>query len=161
MLIKDRDADGAGAKDKLIWKWIKGPAAMQTDFGDPTAATNYTLCIYHEVFQTVVSQAFIPGGDLCGALQCWKALGSKGYSRSDTAAGTAGISKVLLKGGPASKIIVKGKDGNLDLRPSSLPLGGTVTVQLSNSSNGTCWQSSVDTATAKKNSEEIFKAKTP
>jgi CSLREA domain-containing protein len=161
LLIKDRHADGAGPKDKLTWKWLKGPAAVQADFGDPTATTNYTLCLYHAFAQSVVLQAFIPASGTCGSLPCWKAIGSKGYSRTDPAASSFGVSKVLLKGGPSSKIIVKGKESSLDLDPGTLPLADNVTVQLSNSANGNCWQSTFATAAAKKNTPEMFKAKTP
>jgi CSLREA domain-containing protein len=159
LLIKDNGADGASAKDKLIWKFIKGPAAAQSDFGDPTATTNYTLCIYAGT--AALSQAFIPGGDICASLPCWKAISTKGYSRTDAAGGAAGVTKALLKGGPKSKIIIKGKGGNLDLTPETLPLAGTITVQLSNNSNSRCWQSTLAAATAKKNSEEMLKVKSP
>ncbi len=158
LLIKDKGADGASAKDKLIWKFIKGPAAVQSDFGNPTATTNYTLCVYAG---STALQAFIPGGDTCASLPCWKAVSDKGYSRTDAAGGAAGITKALLKGGPKSKLIFKGKGSNLDISADTLPLAGTVTVQLSNSTNNRCWQSTLDAATAKKNTEEMFKAKSP
>src|SRR4029079_11604700 len=37
LMIKDKDADGAGPGDRLTWKWLAGPAIDQADFGDPTA----------------------------------------------------------------------------------------------------------------------------
>jgi hypothetical protein len=47
--------DGAGkagvlvTNEELIWKWLKGTATTQSDFGDPfTGITSYTLCIYDD-----------------------------------------------------------------------------------------------------------------
>jgi CSLREA domain-containing protein len=163
LLIKDRAADGAGGGDKLIWKWLKGPATAQQDFGDPTETADYRLCIYTGT--TAALQATIPADGRCGVVPLWKTLGTKGYKRSDTTAGTSGISKILLKGSEiaSSKIIVKGKDGGLDLEATTLPLDGDagITVQLSNSDNPNCWQSTYAPASVTTNSESVFKAKVP
>lgn len=163
LLIKDRGADGAGAGDKLIWKWLKGPATAQADFGDPTTTAEYTLCIYAGT--TAAIRADIPAGGTCGSGPCWKPIGDKGYKRTDPLASSAGIKKVLLKGGATAKakILVKGKDGGLDLDPATLPLDDDagLTVQLSNSDNANCWQATYAPASVKANSESVFKAKTP
>jgi hypothetical protein len=59
--------------------------------------------------------------------------------------------------------LVKGKDGGLDLDASTLPFdsASTVTVQLSNSDNANCWQSTFAPASVKTNPDRQFKAKTP
>ena len=41
--IKDRADD---SKDQLKWKWTKGAATTQPDFGDPLGTTTYALCVY-------------------------------------------------------------------------------------------------------------------
>jgi CSLREA domain-containing protein len=162
LLIKDRDADGAGAKDKLTWKWLKGPAAVQADFGNPTTTAEYTLCIYTGAPQAATIEAFVPAGGTCGSAACWKALGTKGYRRSDPAAGAGGVAKIILKGGTSAKITAKGKGANLDIDAGTLPLSaGDVLVQLSNSDNTNCWQSALPMGSVKANSETLFKAKTP
>lgn len=42
LLIKQK----GGTKDKLVWKWLKGQATSQAEFGDPLTSTDYALCIY-------------------------------------------------------------------------------------------------------------------
>jgi hypothetical protein len=163
LLIKDRDADGAGAKDKLTWKWLKGPAAEQSAFGDPTTAASYWMCLYTGTAQALAVEALMPANGTCGAAPCWQAIGDKGYRRSDPGY-TLGIGKVILKGGAASsKIIVKGQDGNLDLGPATLPLDASadVLVQLSNSQNANCWQSAFPPGAVDRNEETVFKARAP
>jgi hypothetical protein len=162
--IKDKNEDGAGAKDKLIWKWIKGPATAQSAFGNPTSTAGYTLCIYAGSPAGVVIDAQVAAGGVCGGKPCWKAISTKGYKFKDKLAAQDGIAKILLKGstGPKSKIIFKGKDGGLDLTASTLPLSeaGPVSVRVHNSENGNCW--GADFATPfKKNTDALFKGKTP
>ena len=163
LLIKDHNGDGAGEKDKLVWKWLDGPSAVQADFGDPTLATEYTLCVYSGTPQAATVEAFVPASGTCGSEPCWKPLGTRGYRRSDPAAGPPGLSKMILKGSSASaKIVVKGKGSNLDLDAATLPLGASdVIVQLSNSDNANCWQSTFAPAAVKSDSDTLFKAKTP
>ncbi len=163
LLIKDRDGDGATAKDKLIWKFLKGPAEMQSDFGDPLTTADYTLCIYAGASPSLALQARAPAGGTCGAAPCWKAVVDKGYQRSDIAAAQNGLAKIILKGGSASKVIIKGKGSALDLDAGTLPLdaGGDVIVQLGNDDNSNCWESSFPSASIGTNTDSGFKAKTP
>jgi hypothetical protein len=159
LLLKDKNEDGAGPKDKLVWKWLKGPATMQADFGDPTITADYDFCIYAGTSQALVFEANVPAGPP------WEAISDKGYKYKDATAAVDGIKNILLKGGGAgkSKALVKGKDGGLDLDASTLPFDGAanVTVQLSNTDNGNCWQSTFPPASVKKNTGGQFKAKTP
>lgn len=71
----------------------------------------------------------------------------------------------MLKGGAAgnAKIILKGKDGNLDLSASTLRLdtGADVIVQVSNSENTNCWQGTFPPASVTKDTEGAFEATTP
>jgi hypothetical protein len=165
LLIKDANADGASADDRLTWKWIKGPLTTQGDFGEPTVTADYHLCIYSGGAPTLTIQAILPAAGTCGDQPCWKTAGTKGYKRKDSAATIDGISLVVLKGGPAgkSKIVVKGKDGNLFLSPPTLPFPNLndVVVQLSNTDNTNCWESTFSPASFKKNTDWDFKAKAP
>ena len=164
LLIQDRDADGAGPKDKLLWKWLKGPLAAQSAFGDPTASADYVLCVYAEAAQALAMQAFAPPAGTCGAAPCWKALGTKGYRRVDPDAGADGLSRIILKaGGTSTKVIVKGTGTHLDLSPGSLPLDSTaaVIVQLGDSDNGNCWESLFPPGSVQTNSDTEFRAKEP
>ncbi len=131
---------GDPSATKLIWKWLKGSIASQSAFGDPTAGTGYTLCVYDGA--ALVESHSITGAGDCDDSPCWKPVGDKGYKYKNPAGNDAGITKVLLKSGPGkSKILVKGKGTNLVV-PSSDPIyaqSPDVSVQLV-SSGGGCWQ---------------------
>lgn len=127
-------------KDKLKWKWGKGNATTQAEFGNPTASADYELCIFGETSgePTLLVGAQVPAGT------DWKALGSKGYKYTDLAAGQAGVKGILLKGGAEGKAKLLVKGAGMDLGDPILPLGvGTtgIRAQLSNQANGLCWES--------------------
>ena len=62
--IKDGTPDD---KDLLIWKWLKGAATTQMEFGNPLAADDYTLCMYDN--GALVTSATAPSGGTCPT--CW------------------------------------------------------------------------------------------
>lgn len=141
LLIKSKPG-----KEKLIWKWLKGvPAVDPTALGDPTAATNYTLCVY----ASPLSEMQVSAGS------GWSITGS-GFKFGDSDAAQDGITKILLKAGEAgkSKVLVKAKGGGIPL--PTMPLTPPVTVQLKNS-DGECWESVFTQVT--KNTSELYKAK--
>jgi hypothetical protein len=159
--IKDKSPAGASAKDKLIWKWVKGPALTQASFGDPVSGgTSYTLCVYDTT--GLVSQLQVPDAGTCAGKPCWKAISTKGWKYKDKTLGNDGVLKVILKANSAgkSKIVVKGKDGNLPV--PSLPLDDSVsvTVQLLRSDSATCFEA-VYPGPGIKNVSDQFKDKTP
>src|SRR5262249_10491075 len=108
-------------------------------------------CVYAGVAQTLRVEADVP------PVNDWDAIRTTGYQYKDKTAGTGGISQILLKGGSAGKILMKGKNGSLDLTPTTLPFTGGVLVQLSNSDNFNCWETYFSTST--KNGAAEFKAK--
>jgi hypothetical protein len=134
LLIKDKAPVGASAKDKIIYKWLKGPMVDQADFGNPVSGTDIFVCIYDN--SGLVADLEAPGGSL------WKALGTKGYSYKDPSKANDGLQKVLLKGGGAgkSKIIVKAKDGAIDMPGLALDDSSSVTVQVRRSGGANCWE---------------------
>jgi hypothetical protein len=154
LIIKDKADD---AKDKLIWKWIKGANTSQEEFGDPTTTANYALCFYSGPMASLVGGAEVPASGTK-----WSAIGAKGYKYKDTNGAEDGIRKVLVKGSTnnKSKALVKGKgallpDFMLPVAPGDLPL----IVQLRNNSSGICWEGSF--ATPIKNVPGLFKDKNP
>jgi len=150
LLVKDK---GDNTKDKLIWKWIKGEATSQTEFGDPTLTADYTLCIYAGGTQSLVAQAVIPAG------ANWQPLSSKGYKFFDTTGAPNGVTKSILKGNAQdkAKALVKGKGD--DLPDLTLPLADPVTVQLVNGDSGLCFGASYSGAQLQKNELGFLKAK--
>lgn len=142
-------------KNKLLWKWLKGTATSQTEFGDPTVGTEYALCIYAGSAALVATETVIPPG---GA---WKTLGTKGFKYDDAGGAVHSINRVLLKGSTEnkSKVLIKGKGGAL---PFVLPpLTDPITVQLYNGSNGLCWSADYSLAQMQRNEVDQLKAKAP
>jgi hypothetical protein len=143
----------AGAKRKLTWKWTKGAATSNGDFGLPTGTTAYTLCLF-----AGTTNALIGGADIPASAQKWQST-ARGFTYKDATGTPAGISKVVLLSGAAnkSKVLVKGKGANVsvDTPAYDLPL----LVQLSNSTNDVCWSASFDAAAVIRNESGAFKAK--
>jgi cysteine-rich repeat protein len=160
LIIKDQDPSGPSMKDKLVWKWLKGPATSQGDFGDPTDpnGVDYKLCFYTGSTPVLAMQAQVPSGP------GWSAISSKGYKYINRDKSSDGIMKMMLKGGDTgkSKAMVLGKDANLPLLTLPLDLNADVIAQLSNNDpNGNCWEESFSQANVIKNTSVLFKAKKP
>ncbi|HYC53722.1 MAG TPA: choice-of-anchor Q domain-containing protein [Candidatus Binatia bacterium] len=121
----------SGSDDRLQWKWGRGPAV--SDFGDPSAADDYHLCVYDE--DALLVSSAIPAGEGWSEL----AGGSFKYRRSDGSPG--GITSALFKTGVAGKarIKLKGRGAALGLAPLAIGGASTVTVQLRSESAGTCF----------------------
>lgn len=134
LILKNQSPD---TKDKLIWKWIKGQATSQEEFGVPTGTTQYALCIYSG--PAAPATYAVPGDAVK-----WSVLGDKGYKYTDTAGSADGITKIQLKGSTndKSKCLVKGKGVNLkDLALENLDDNNLVVVQLVNDSTTVCFES--------------------
>jgi cysteine-rich repeat protein len=141
-------------KDQLLWKWLKGDATAQSDFGDPTAGTTLTLCLYAGTTSAAIGSAAIPPG------VNWSAISDQGYKLKDPSGTPDGIQKTILKGGAAgkAKAQVKGKGANLpDVLTGVLDL--PVTVQLVNDTTAVCLEGQYDAADVVKNDGVQFKAK--
>ncbi|MFQ5668062.1 MAG: hypothetical protein ACE5I7_16735 [Candidatus Binatia bacterium] len=171
LVLKDKPG---GSKDRLIWKWLKGPVTSFAELGDPVGnLSSYSLCVYDESADapSLVMSAGVPAGGTCANNKpCWKQLGRaanpKGFKYRNTDLTADGLLKIILKkgaipGGPA-KVIIIGKGANL---PLPGPVGATylnqdttVTVQLIKSDGGVCWGASYP-APAIKNQSELFKDK--
>lgn len=146
--------DGDNSKDKLLWKWLKGPLMVQGDFGNPdTGMTSYTLCIYDD--DNLEESIVVP------PVTNWEPVGgTKGYQYKDTSGSLFGLTKILLKGGDPgkSKILVKGKGGNLPQPALAFTQSLNVTVQLLRNDDSQCWET-VFTPPATKTSGTQFKDK--
>jgi len=144
--------DSDNRKDRLLWKWIKGPPMSQADFGNPTTgATTYTLCVYDD--GSLETSMVVP------PISHWKAISTKGYKYFDNTAGASGISKILLKGGAAqSKILIKGKEGNLPQFALPFTQSANVTMQMLRNDDAQCWEA-VFASPAVKSTDTQFKDK--
>lgn len=161
-------------REKLVAKFLKGPALQQTDLGNPLDAsqggsgTAYALCIYDEDEQLVGDLLVDRAGQTCGSQPCWRPIGNapndpqgagKGYRYNDVDITSDGVRKILYKGGDAgrSKVVLIGKGSGLPLTlPSALQSSDQTTVQL-RSSDGLCL--SVQLNEVSKQEPTFFKAK--
>jgi hypothetical protein len=134
------------ASDKVAWKWLSSGAVAVPDFGDPTTATAYSLCVYDA--NGLVASAPAPAGGTCaGGKPCWS-TGSTGANYSQkTAIGSVKMS--LTAGGPGhGKIGVKAKGFPLAVvRPvnggqpiQGVPFVPPLVAQLVRQDSGGCWE---------------------
>jgi hypothetical protein len=145
-------------KDRLLWKWAKGPLTAKADFGIPTSTTDYELCIY-DGNDTLLVSARAPKGDTCRTNEvrdCWKE-NSKGYRYVDRDLTPDGLQQVQLKAGSTGKaqIVVKGRGNNLQAPPLSV-MNLPVRVQIVNG-GGACWEATYNSTF--QNTATSFKAK--
>lgn len=150
VLVKN---DTDNSKDKLLWKWLKGPLMTQGDFGNPdTGTTRYTLCVYDD--NNVEESIAIP------QVTNWSPVSTKGYQYKDAGGSVFGVTEILFKGGGAgqSKILVKGKGGNLPQPTLPFSQSINVTVQLLRNDSSQCWET-VFVPQATKSSGTQFKDK--
>jgi YVTN family beta-propeller protein len=117
--------ENVAGKEKLLAKFIRGPALAQGAFGNPLdpGGTSYALCIYNSGGTLVGELEIDRAGDTCsaGVNDCWKAIGGnppngKGYKFKDAATASDGVFKMTLKGGDPgkSKALVKAKNKQSD-----------------------------------------------
>lgn len=145
------------SSDSLTWKWTKGAVTTSAEFGDPTADTDYTLCMYDGTSR-LVFWASAPAGGTCGTKPCWKAT-KAGFTYTNKSKLPRGVKTLALtEGDLPGKAKVTVSASGVNLAPPPLPLDQTavVTVQLVNSA-GTCWDAVYSTAT--RNDVKAFKAK--
>jgi M6 family metalloprotease-like protein len=143
LLLKNDPTDDA--KDKLIWKWLRGEATVPGELGVP-ATTDYTLCCTPAGLSTLALPLDRSGGHREGLQQ-----GCSAHRVVQTSFLKSGVTGRAKAG-------IKGHGANLpDALAGVLPL--PVRVFLVNDSNSTCFESDFFTAT--NNDGTQFKARTP
>jgi cysteine-rich repeat protein len=156
--------DEAG-KEKMLVKFIKGPALGQPDFGNPVGgSTAYRLCVWRDGPTLVADYEVDRAGDTCGSSPCWSVLGAappngSGYRYKDTLATSDGIGFMSLKGGAAgkSKLLIKGKGAALPPLTAALQSATSVTLQLHGDDAPQCLETTLTTIS--KQLPTQFKAK--
>ncbi len=149
------------ARDQIGWKWSRGAATSQADFGDPLMSTSYTLCVY----DTAASVSSLAAWARVDPNAAWRDKSPRGWAYKDKSAAFDGIDKIKLKPGAAGRSKAQLRSKGVGT-PTPLPvavdrlfsLDPSVTVQLINS-DGVCWTSEFSAADVRKNSEKKFKAK--
>jgi hypothetical protein len=157
LLIRDRDGDGAGPGDKVVWRWINGPSTATADFGDPVNTADYALCIYAGVASDLILEVNGPAGGL------WSPTRDRGYRYTDPFGVADGISRVVLRSSDAgrTRLVLVGT-GEVPLGRGTLPLDATtdVVIQLRNSETPSCWESTYPAETISRSKPELFRART-
>jgi hypothetical protein len=123
-------------RDRLAWRW-RGDAA---DFGDPTAAAAFALCVYDGAGALAASVAAPAGGTCAGRGEppCWSERRS-GFRYDDRAAAASGLRALELRPGDRrSAIELRAEGGELAL--PALPLALPARAQLVGNA-GACWES--------------------
>ena len=141
-------------RDALSWSWTAGVPVALLDFGNPSAVTDLTMCVYDQLGLKLSATAAHAG--TCAGKPCWTS-GTSSIRYRDQDLTPDGIVKIAATAGEAgkAKIKVKGKGAGLAL--PSLNLQGTVTMRLKRSGGPACWQARFPTA--KRNDAGQFKAK--
>jgi hypothetical protein len=163
-----RDSVTSDARDRVVWRWMKGAQTQPPEFGDPETSDGYTLCVYDTsgAGPRLLLDAQAPAGDLCPAggvpTACWKAFGNppgaRGHRYKDPALTPEGVELVRLTPGAEGKarIVVRGKGLALDM-PSPLAIEPPVTVQLQRVD--ACWSATYYPAGVLGNDATVFRAK--
>jgi hypothetical protein len=127
------------AKNKWSWQWSRG-AVSGVDVGDPTAQTDFGLCVYDG--GGLLVGGFVPHG------AAWSAT-RFGFRYVDALAHRSGLRKLEIRPDAGTKgrlrAVAKGSRIGAPATPVTLP----VTAQLVNPATGACWESTF--TTAKKN----------
>jgi hypothetical protein len=125
-------------RDRLRWG-IRGLDSAVADFGDPTATTDYQLCLYTEN----AGPAELATDPSAPAGPNWRSTGGgfrfrvSGNERAD------GLRRVRLhaNNGARGAVAVSGQGSALDLPDLPIPSDTDLHVQL-HSSDGECWSAS-------------------
>jgi hypothetical protein len=97
----------ARGKEKILAKFLKGPALSSADFGNPVSGdTSYTMCVYNQFDQLFAEFITPPSGSICGKKPCYKKLGSKGYLYKDASTLWDGLKLLKVLGGEQEKSLI-------------------------------------------------------
>lgn len=143
-----------GGRDSLQWNWRSGQETSPVDLGDPTMGTSYVLCLYDKAGPSVrsVLELDAASGTTCKKGPCWAASG-EGFRYGDTDRRNGPIRSVSIAPGADGRSALQVKAAGPALAPPVMPLAiaPSVKVQLVNTENNECWEStfsSADTNTA-------------
>ncbi len=158
LVLKDYPA-ADDRKDSFQWKWSKGQATTQAEFGSPLSSTDYDVCLYAGS-NLPLSVLAVPSDSVL-----WETTGSdgtKGYRYDDRAGLSTGVQKVALTSGEdgKAKLMVNAKGVELP-DPTLGGLAQPVTVQLQRRDSSICFESTFGLADVITNSAQQFKAKSP
>jgi DNA-binding beta-propeller fold protein YncE len=146
----------SGRFNRLSWK-LRGPGSA-ADFGDPVdGVTEAALCAYDDRGSAL--GAFAPGSAPCpGDHSCWRRRAPLDvrYTSKETNRDGVKLVKLQQRGTNEVRLDVEGRGGSLVV--PTLPMQGTVTVQLvlSDGTSASCWSASYSSPSS--NSVDQYRA---
>ena len=141
----------------LVWNWTHGAATAPAEFGSPIAGTRYALCVYDAGGQRMAIE--VPQGLTCGARDRWRPIPRRGYRYRDRSAASDATSRVLLRGGDASKAKIMFKSGGQNMPNPMLPYDPPVRVQLVRDDSPLCWEAEFGVLDFLQNGSARFRAR--
>jgi hypothetical protein len=163
LLIKVTFAD----RSRLTWRWLRGTAPL-AEFGDPTTATSYGLCVYASTagVPALAVDIGVRAASECRRSPCWSRLGTgtlRGYQFGDPFRAQHGMHQLRVKGGKPGRDSLLAAAGGEDL-VLPLPFNANrlfaqedVIVQLVTDAGG-CWQSVFRPHDVRLNLPEVYQA---
>ncbi len=149
--LKDRESDGPGVGDKLVWSW-SDDVTTSSELGEPAISTQYSVCIYENGGSTAVAGATIAPGAK------WSADGTD-LSFYDDNSEEYGVRSVSLRAGTSAGVKGKLQGEGSQLSFGMLPVMGDLRVQLRRSDDALCWEAAFPAETLRKNSRAGVTAK--
>ena len=149
--------DDNASRNRLVWKWTRGAATTQDDFGNPVTQTRYALCIYDSNGPRVAVD--VPPAGTCGARDCWRLIPRRGYRYVDRSGGNDGTTRIVLRGHDLDKAKIVFKSQGQNMPDPMLPYNPPVQVQLVNDGTAVCWEAEFALSDFLQNGSTRFKAK--
>ncbi|RMD83758.1 MAG: DUF4215 domain-containing protein [Candidatus Dadabacteria bacterium] len=104
----------------MVWKWSRGPGLGAGGYGNPVAATSYSLCVYarENGVERLITGTGVPSG------QGWSTWSGRpgGFRYRDPLGVAGGTVRIDLRPGEAAKQAVKWKAKGPRLETAGLPL---------------------------------------
>jgi hypothetical protein len=134
LLLKQVNDDRT--RDRVRFKIASGQASLPVDLGDPTAGTDYELCVYVEV--EGVCDLVIHPDALTGA--GWRKRANGFEFVAPPGMNPDGIRRIRLRTGAMgrSSVLIRGKGDLLGLEALPIPADASILVQLHNGADR-CW----------------------
>ena len=142
----------------LAWRWIGASAVVRSDFGDPTDATDLTLCVL-DGSGALKLAATTPANPCAPNELCWHATSDAyAYSGVGHVSGClAGLKRIGLRPGAAGKARIRTQGGVCGLGVPSPPLTSPVVVRLQRGDGPNCWEATFSNPSV--NDEKRFTAR--
>jgi hypothetical protein len=135
---------GNSGMSSLVWRWGPGSIETKAELGNPLPddGTQFVLCIY-DGNASLIEQASVHGGGVCGATGCWRDRAS-GFSYRAHGVNDDGIQTLTLRAGDgAARLTLMGKGSRLDT--PAMPIVPLPVVVELKSSAGSCWSAAYGT----------------